>query len=298
MGSAYDQKWPPSTPFAMETYAIAKALAYDGYGCNQRLANNFNPAKAQLVTGMLQRWERIFGTPPIPGDTERTRQARVSAAWLRFTTSNSLQPIIDSLSAALGSLFVGINHQTTGNMLSYVQGLTAVTASGTTPQAVTVTGTPSSAYQMLIQITTTGGLGAGQFKWSINNGGSFVQTGQTIVASFAFNGPSTVTGLTAGFPAGTYTNGDTYTMSADPAVPWLSTLAHIDVQVAVPSGIYSQPNATGTPNALFYSVIGKMGPILDQALPFWTTWDWFFNSSLGTQSFRLDEPDLSLEAFT
>jgi hypothetical protein len=294
MGNAYDQAWPPSTPFAMETFAIAKAIAFDGYGCNQRLQNNFRPDKCTAVTGMLQRWERIFNVPPLPTDTEAVRRARVSAAWTRFTTSNSLQPIVDALAAALGPVFVQVNHQTTGNALSYVQGITAVTAVGTTPPAVTVAGSPINPSQIQIAVTTGGPRGTALFKWSTNNGGSYVQTGQTTVATFPLLLGAFDTGLVAKFPPGTYTNDNVYTMQADPTVPWLSTLAHIDVQVTQPSALYGAPNV---PNALFYATVAQIGPILDQALPFWCTWSWYMNNSSGTIGFKFDEADYDVEAF-
>lgn len=88
----------------------------------------------------------------------------------------------------------------------FVQG--PVTGTGTTPQAVTLTGTPvASPTSISISITSTGAVGAAQFSWSLN--GVVQQSAQTVTSTFVLGS----TGLTANFPAGTYTSGDTYTSS-------------------------------------------------------------------------------------
>lgn len=88
----------------------------------------------------------------------------------------------------------------------FVQG--PVTGTGTTPQAVTLTGTPAaSPTSISISITSTGIVGGALFSWSLN--GVVQQTGQTVAATFVLGS----TGLTANFPAGTYTDTDTYTSS-------------------------------------------------------------------------------------
>jgi len=88
-----------------------------------------------------------------------------------------------------------------------------VTAAGTTPPAVTLTGTPNaSAYNtsigtasIEIDITTGGARGTALFTWKLN--GVVQQTGQTTAATFALG----TTGVTANFPTGTYTNNNVYT---------------------------------------------------------------------------------------
>jgi hypothetical protein len=293
MGSAYDQSWPPATPFAMETFAMAKAIAYDVHGANKRLANSFLPTKATAATGMLQRWERIFGKPPLPGDTEVVRRARIVAAWLAFVTTNAQQSIVDALSTALGPIYVGLFHLNAGNATIYVNGVsnTVATVPGGSPTGVTITGTPAGVYQLYFKITSTGGLGAGQFEWSTNAGGTFVQTGRTLTSSFVLG----TTGLTASFPAGTYTNGDSYLTQASPLIPWASNLAYVGVQVT--QTVPGYHNTDGSPNQAFYNAVGNVMTILDSALPAWTLFDWFVTAT-GTQSgFFLDQPDLDLEIF-
>ena len=99
---------PTSAVFA-ENMAIARCVAWDGYEASARLSNNFIPQK-MTAGGLLGRWEAILGLHPLPTDTEVVRRARVAAAFARFGTPNWSQPVIDALSAALGSIFVGITH--------------------------------------------------------------------------------------------------------------------------------------------------------------------------------------------
>jgi hypothetical protein len=74
---------------------------------------------------------------------------------------------------------------------------------GTSPPAVSVTGSPAAFYTSLTITITTGGLlnnGVVKFSWSLN--GVSQQTGQLAAATFTLGS----TGLTANFPAGSYTN--------------------------------------------------------------------------------------------
>ncbi len=119
-GTAYDQTL--SSVVGVENMALARAITFDGYGCNQRLANNFLPAK---MSAMLPRWERILNVPPLPGDTEPTRRARVAAAFARVGQPNSHQPVADAVIAALGPLFVSFVYQSPavgGTAFSYWSG--------------------------------------------------------------------------------------------------------------------------------------------------------------------------------
>jgi hypothetical protein len=88
----------------------------------------------------------------------------------------------------------------------------AITASGTSPPTVTITGTPSitntswlaSATSIEIDITTAGN--PGQFQWKLN--GVVQQTGQTTSTSFTLGS----TGLTADFSSsGSYSTNNVYT---------------------------------------------------------------------------------------
>jgi hypothetical protein len=287
-GSAYDQT--TASIVGTENMALARAIVYDAWGANQRLANGFIPATMTAGSGMLQRWEKIYAVPPNPGDPEPVRRARVAAAAAKIGIANSLQPMVDALTAALGPVYVGVVHQTYQTSASYINGIGRITAAGTTPPTVTFTGTPTSAGQLLIAVTTGGALGTARFKWSNNNGLSYQATGVLTAAGVVLG----TTGITANFASGTYATNNIYTGMVLPLTPWLSTLAHVLVQVSYATAGYH--NVDGSPNGLFYQTVASVNTILDEMLPAWTTFDFFVNSSLGTASFRLDDAhNLDLE---
>lgn len=103
-GSAYDQTI--NSVVGVENMAIARAITFDGWGANLRLANQFLPSK-MTADGLLPRWEKIFNTPTLPGDTEPVRRARVAAAFARLGQPNTHQPVVDALTSALGTIFTG-----------------------------------------------------------------------------------------------------------------------------------------------------------------------------------------------
>jgi hypothetical protein len=80
----------------------------------------------------------------------------------------------------------------------------ALRATGTAPPAVTITGAPTSQVGLHIEIDSVAGgtaLGQATYKWSINNGSSYVATGVTTAA-----GPTALgtTGISVSFAAGPY----------------------------------------------------------------------------------------------
>lgn len=72
---------------------------------------------------------------------------------------------------------------------------TVMRATGTSPPVVALSGNLSQNLPPYIRIST-GGLGAGQFDWSLDGGVNYVQTGQTISANVGLGS----TGITAVFP--------------------------------------------------------------------------------------------------
>lgn len=89
------------------------------------------------------------------------------------------------------------------------QGITLGTtplAAGTVPPAVTISGTLTQSLGLYIQIDGAGTLGIATFKWSINNGSTFVATAVLTAASVVLG----ATGITAAFPAGTYLTDNIY----------------------------------------------------------------------------------------
>lgn len=286
-GDAYDQTI--NSAVGVENLAYARALVYDGYFANQRLANNCLPSRATLAAGTLQRWELILATPPLPSDSEIVRRARVVAAWARIGEPNSIQPMIDALQAVLGPLYIGIVHQNLGNALTYVNGVSYPIGTPTTAPTFAVSGTPTGVYYIAINITVTGGYGVGTFQWYLD--GVLQATDLITGSSIALGG----TGLALKFQSTVYTNGNSYVIYTDLGVPWASTIAHVDVQVT--QNVTGYANADGSPNAAFYNAVAAINPILDELLPSWATFDWFIASSHGGIGFYMDEPNVDLLAF-
>lgn len=88
-----------------------------------------------------------------------------------------------------------------------VTAMGAVTSAGTAPPAVTLTGTPNYAFQLDIAIRTGGTLGSAKFAWSVDGGESWTGVDVTTAATVVLGN----TGVTANFPAGTYSADNTYT---------------------------------------------------------------------------------------
>jgi hypothetical protein len=301
-GSAYTAN--PNSFVGVETMAYARSIAFDAWGANARLANSFIPSRMTAATGMLQRWEKIFGVPPLPGDTELVRRARVAAAWAKFGQSNAIQPVVDALQAAIAPIYVGVVHQNSANEVSFVNGISNVVATGTAPPTVTFSGTPTDNFQIQLNVTTGGGLGAGVSKWSYNGGLTFPATGVAIPAavlpSLTGDVPLAIgtvnTGITAHFTVGTYATDNVYALTVLPSRLWTSTLAHVEVNVSYAGAGYH--NVDGSPNAAFYNLASNIAPILDEMLPSWATYSWYVNNSHGTIGFILDDAhNLDIEAF-
>jgi len=94
------------------------------------------------------------------------------------------------------------------DLLTWVEGdaniagdeMTAVTAGGPAPPAVTLTGTAVRAFHLLIQMWTAGTLGVATFRWSVDGGRSWVGQPLTTGADVVLGS----TGITAHFAAGSY----------------------------------------------------------------------------------------------
>lgn len=119
------------------------------------------------------------------------------------------------------------------SMVTSVPGLgfattTPVTATGAsgTPPTVSVAGTPASKYEILVEITTSGALGAGVFRWSDDGGSSWQASGVTLPGGGTY--ALGATGLTLTFAAGGYVDGDEFRFntnctSFNPSSEWITT---------------------------------------------------------------------------
>lgn len=86
----------------------------------------------------------------------------------------------------------------------------AVTQTGADP-VITLSGSPNDRYDAKIEITATGILGAGAFRYSLDGGKSYGPA-RTIPAGGAYLMVNT--GVTLTFPAGTYTTGNVYSFAS------------------------------------------------------------------------------------
>lgn len=278
-GSAYDQSWPPTTAVGIENMAMARAICFDGYGANERLANNVMPGTA-TPEGCLGRWENILGLVVQPTDTPPLRRARLVAAFASFGKASTLQRVRDACSALLGSVFVALVLADPSNAMNFWPGFTGSAGlvsslgPGSTAVITGMAGVTGASYGS--NLVCSGAPNAG-------NNGTFPIT--------AVNSPSSVTILNPTAHAG-----DTITWQVvNPLAPWESSIAHVDAHVDPSQAGFH--NADGTPNAIFYNLMGQLGTLLDEIMPAWATFDWYINSSHGGQGWYLDEPDLDLEVF-
>lgn len=297
-GQAFDQTLNSSV--GAENMALARAITFDLYGANVRFANEMNPATA-TAAGNLPRWEAILGQPSQPGDTESQRQARCAAALGRFGRTNSSQPVIDILTATLGALFVGLTLFTPSDALvwwpAYGGGgthglyapaqITAVSGNQVTVANLTNVPTAAPGARLTLANCTHPGNDSPATGFLVQ---SRVSSSSVVVIN---NGspvsPDNGVGGTPGSPTIAWT-------MPNPAAPWLSTVAHVDVLVN-PTAIPGYTNADGTVNAKFYAAVNAINPILDLLLPADCTFDWYVYSSHGAIGWYFDEQDFDLEAF-
>jgi hypothetical protein len=292
-GSAYSQTWPPATAVDFENFAAAKAIAIDGYGGNQRLTSNFDPNRCGDAPGLLPRWEKIFGIVPLATDTLSVRRARVAAGWLRIGAGSMQQVLNDQVQANLGPLFGGITYNTPANALSWWPGLsgTAAGAPSTTSGVTTVSGlsgVPSAAGGALLTLSncaTSANNGAWQVHGYVSSTSVGISTGST------FTAPDYGVGGTSGSPTIVW-------LLSNPAAPWMSSIANVEILALLPSGYYTLVGGQQVPNAAWYQAVAALNPVLDVLLPAWVTWTIYVDNSGGTSGFLLDEPNIGLEVFS
>lgn len=280
-GVPYDQTL--NSAVGAENLALARAITFDLYGSNTRFTNEMNPTLA-TVAGLLPRWEKILGCAPMFGDTQPVRQARVAAALARFGQTNASQHVIDVLSACLGGLFVGLTLFTPSNALVWwpAYGGSAAYVASVSGNLVTVDGLTSvptaapGANLVLSNITNIGNLGTFPIK-------SRISSTSVVIVNDAGHAPDYGVGGTSGAPTVEWT-------MPNPAAPWVSTVAHIDVLVS-PTGAPGFVTPAGMPNGLFFQAMNRMNPILDALVPADVTFDWYAYSSLGAIGFVLDDPN-------
>jgi hypothetical protein len=106
-GTALDAS-DSSTIAWVENMAYARAITFDGYGTNDRLALQWDPDR---MTDMLPRWEKIFGIAPAPSATAADRRAEVRKRWRRFLEASALHSrLLTKLTSELGAVFSSIEY--------------------------------------------------------------------------------------------------------------------------------------------------------------------------------------------
>lgn len=160
-----------------------------------------------------------------PSASVATAEFQSSTGSYRVLTADAVSAII---AASASAVVVG--------------GLSSVTAAGTTPPAVTVSGMPNYAgYQFKIEITVGGARGTAEFRWSINNGSTWVESDVVTAATVALGS----TGVTVAFDTGTYATDNVYTFT--PTATWDGK---VDVVTLSQQGIELQVRLSSTGAAL------------------------------------------------
>ena len=97
---------------SIENMAFARAICFDGWGTNARLANQWDP---RTTTDMLRRWERIFGIRPDSAASESERRTELTRRWRRFGRVSNHAAMETELGSRLGSFFVAIEYISLAN---------------------------------------------------------------------------------------------------------------------------------------------------------------------------------------
>lgn len=298
-GDAYDQTL--ASIVGAENMAYARAICFEMYGGNVRLANQFNPA-TMTADGLLPRWEKIFNVPPNYGDTEPVRRARVAAAFARFVQPNSIQPVIDACSTALGALYQSLTLFDTTNALIWwpalgggsVAGQTlygaceVASVSGVMATITNLTGVPTAAGGAILTLSNCANA-VNNGTWPVHDYVSSSSVKVPIPAGPV--GPDYGVGGTSGAPTVAWSLNS-------PLTPFMSTIARVDVQCGYVSGYYTVVGGQNVPNAAYYQAVAGANAVLDELLPAWAAFRCYLLDQRGQMKFLLDEPNLDLEVLS
>lgn len=153
-GTAFDAS-NSTTLVWLENMALARAIVYDGWHTNARLAAQWDPRRA---TDMLARWERVFGILPDPASTEQDRREELTRRWQRFGSNASHAKLSEELTARLGDFFVAIEYLDISLAVVHVP-------DGTYPWGTVAAGAPwtSTVARILVKLQKPAGATEGQF---------------------------------------------------------------------------------------------------------------------------------------
>lgn len=115
-GDAYDTE-DGTTIVAIENKAYARALVYDGWEVNARLALQWDPWR---ITDMLPRWEKVFAIFVPPGASDYARRKEVAKRWGRFGQVSNHARMKTVLADELGAFFVDLEYISVANAVVHV----------------------------------------------------------------------------------------------------------------------------------------------------------------------------------
>ena len=116
-GTALDASDSTSVAW-VENMAHARAVCFDGYGTNDRLALQWDPDR---MTDMLSRWEQILKILPAPNASVPERREAVRARLRRFLDATALHSrILGILTRELGEYFVAVEYISAANAVIHV----------------------------------------------------------------------------------------------------------------------------------------------------------------------------------
>ena len=106
-GTAYDAM-NRGTVVWVENMAYARALCFDGYGTNDKLANQRDPMR---MTDYLPRWETIFQITPSPDASDYDRRLEVAKRFLRFVEVGGLHSrLVAKLREVASDVFTAVEY--------------------------------------------------------------------------------------------------------------------------------------------------------------------------------------------
>jgi uncharacterized protein YmfQ (DUF2313 family) len=115
-GSALDAGNAATTVW-LEGLALARAIVFDGWHTNQRLAHQWDPRR---VTDMLSRWESALKLRPLPGATPLQRRTALLQRFERFAGIANHAKLLKNLSEALGEFFGAVEYISIANAVIHV----------------------------------------------------------------------------------------------------------------------------------------------------------------------------------
>lgn len=101
----------------LEDLALMRAIVFDGWHTNQRLAHQWDPRR---TSDMLARWERLMKLRPTPGASDGDRRAAILERFERFAGIANHAKLLKNLEDVLGEVLVGVEYISLANAVLHV----------------------------------------------------------------------------------------------------------------------------------------------------------------------------------